>query len=341
MFIDTAVLTLTAGKGGNGIVAWRREKFVPKGGPAGGNGSAGGSILLKASSQHYSLEHYRNLRHIKAQNGGQGGPNKRQGKKGEDLLLSLPLGTLVKKANTDEILFDLIDETQKFTICRGGRGGKGNAFFRSSTHQAPHKWTEGTVGESKEVIFELKLIADIGLVGMPNAGKSTLISKLTRAPVKIAPYPFTTLRPNLGIMGENILIADIPGIIQGAHNNRGLGLSFLKHVERTRALLFVIDIAGSEGRDPIEDFILLRKELHAYSLELLQKPFFIALNKADLNGAHFNYQRFIKAYPYDPATLFFLSAETKQGIAPLVKAITEMVQAKGPTLRQSSLKQLR
>lgn len=323
MFVDTVKLQLIAGKGGNGVIAWRREKFVPKGGPAGGNGSKGGSIIFKATPQIFSLEHLRNRRIVKAENGGSGGPNNRQGKTGEDQIITVPLGTLIKDARTDEVLADLTEKDQEAFVCQGGKGGKGNNFFKSSTHQAPHKCTEGKEGELREVVVELKLIADIGLIGMPNAGKSTLISKITHLPVKIAPYPFTTLVPNLGLFQREdyhrILIADIPGIIKDAHNDRGLGLSFLKHIERTSILFFVIDISGSEGRDPWEDFLLLRNELKEYNEELLQKPFIVLLNKIDVEEAAEKEELFRKSYPFADDTLFSLSGLTGEGMPALIK----------------------
>jgi len=329
MFVDTVKLTVRAGKGGNGIIAWRREKFIPKGGPAGGDGGNGASVSLKASAQFYSLENFRNHRIIKADDGQQGGQSNRKGRNGKDLTLYVPLGTIVKDAQTEAILFDFTEASQEYKVSQGGRGGKGNTHFKSSTHQAPYQFTEGTAGEIKEITLELKLIADVGLVGMPNAGKSTLISTVTHLPVKIAPYPFTTLRPNLGLLAykdhARILLADIPGIIRDAHNDRGLGLSFLKHIERTSVLLFLIDISGWEGRDPWEDFLLLRHELQAYDETLLQKPFLVVLNKIDVEGAEEHAETFRKAYPFDPATLFVISAQSGEGLKPLVHAMAELV----------------
>lgn len=336
MFVDTVTLTLIAGKGGNGIIAWRREKFIPKGGPAGGDGGNGGTITLKASPQLYSLENLRNRRIVKAENGRQGGTNNSKGRNGENLCLKVPLGTLVKDAYSGEILFDFTDESQELAICKGGKGGKGNTRFKSPTHQAPHICTEGKEGESKEIILELKLIADVGLVGMPNAGKSTLISNLTHLPVKIAPYPFTTLKPNLGILHyqntDRILIADIPGIIRDAHNDRGLGLSFLKHIERTSVLIFVIDISGCEGRDPWEDFLLLRDELKAYSEEMLKKPSLVVLNKIDAEEAEEKARLFKKAFPYDPSTLICVSAMTGEGMPQLVEKMAKLALTKRAVL---------
>ncbi len=323
MFIDSVTLTLTAGKGGNGVIAWRREKYVPKGGPAGGNGGPGGSIALRASSQETSLESFRNRRIIKGEHGGEGGGNNRQGKKGKNLILPVPCGTLVKEAESGEVLYDFTQEGQEWFICKGGRGGRGNASFRSPTHQAPAVRTEGTFGESREVELELKLIADVGLVGFPNAGKSTLMSAMTHLPVKIGAYPFTTLFPNLSYIaqeGKRTLVADIPGIIENAHLDKGLGLAFLKHIERTSILVFVIDVSGFEERDPLQDFEILCQELKAYDKSLLEKPHLIALNKIDIEGAGGNIQRFRKKFP--KKKLLEISAKEGKGLQGLVSAIT-------------------
>ena len=329
MFTDSVVIQFRAGNGGNGVVAWRREKFIPKGGPAGGNGGAGGSIYLQAESEIYSLESLRNCRIIKAQNGADGGGSLKQGKKGSELIIKIPCGTLLLDAKTKLILADFTEPGQKFLLCQGGRGGKGNNCFKSPTHQAPNICTPGTPGQESHVELELKLIADVGLVGFPNAGKSTLMSQITHIPVKIAAYPFTTLYPNLSyIEDENysrILIADIPGIIENAHLNKGLGISFLKHIERTSVLVYVIDISGFECRDPYEDFSILRKELQAYNPELLQKPFLVVLNKIDKEEAPEQITQFRNQYPYDPETLFEISAQEGQGISSLIEAMSYMV----------------
>jgi GTP-binding protein len=331
MFVDSVVLQLSAGKGGNGVIAWRREKYIPKGGPAGGDGGNGGSIILQADPQVHSLEDFRNRRIIKAQNGQPGGSNNCKGKDGNDLYLKVPLGTLVKSAATQEVLFDLSQAGQTYRICQGGRGGKGNTRFKTATHQAPYVCTPGTEGEHCEVELELKLIADVGFVGMPNAGKSTLISQLARIEVKIAPYPFTTLRPNLGIVEfddfSRILIADIPGIIENAHDNRGLGLSFLRHIERTSTLVYLIELSPyEEARDPFEEFQMLRRELAAYDPAMLEKPFLVALNKIDQEGAELLAERFRERYPFDPATLFLISAKEQVGLRPFLEALRALAQ---------------
>jgi len=331
MFVDTATLQVAAGKGGNGIISWRREKYIPKGGPAGGDGGNGGSIILEADPQIPSLEHLRNLAIIKAENGAPGGPNNRTGKNGKDCVIKMPLGTLVKDVRTKKVLFDFTQEGQTLKLCQGGKGGKGNSRFKTSTHQAPYVCTEGTKGESCEVEFELKLIADIGLVGMPNAGKSTLISKLAYLAVKIAPYPFTTLRPNLGILrvddGRKLLIADIPGLIENASQNKGLGMAFLKHVERTSTLIFMIELAPFQDRDPLAELLMLRRELAAYNPALLDKPFLVALNKIDQEEVLDLIANFRAAYPFDPATLFEISAKEEIHLDRLKTAIAAMVPA--------------
>ncbi len=323
MFVDSVLLTLVAGKGGNGVIAWRREKYIPKGGPTGGDGGNGGSIVIKADRQTLSLQDYRNKRIICSKNGDSGGHNLRQGRTGPNLTLKVPCGTLIKDRHTQEILFDLTEDGQSVILCKGGKGGKGNHHFKSPTHQAPHFCTEGTAGESKEIELELKLIADVGLVGMPNAGKSTLLSGLTYARVKIGAYPFTTLYPNLGYASmasmEKLLIADIPGIIENAHKNKGLGYAFLRHIERTSILLFVIDISGFEGRDPVEDYHVLRNELKAYNPEMLEKPFFIALNKIDMDDSQENAALFRKAVNLPPEQIFEISAKEKEGLSKLLE----------------------
>ena len=331
MFIDSVTLTLTAGKGGNGVVAWRREKYIPKGGPTGGDGGRGGSITLRASNQIPSLEGMRNKRIIKAGNGVPGGANLIQGKSGQNLVITVPCGTLVKDSKTKEILFDFVDNGQEWIICKGGKGGKGNHHFKSSTHQAPNVFTEGTYGESKEIELELKLIADVGLLGMPNAGKSTLMSRITYVAVKVAPYPFTTLHPNLGFVqyrdNDKVLVADIPGLIKDAHINKGLGISFLKHIERTSLIVYVVDISGFEARDPLQDFLTLQNELRAYKEEMLQKPFLVVLNKIDVEGAEEQVERFKKELHVDESLIHTISAKENQGLDSLLEALKKAAPA--------------
>ncbi|MEZ5315073.1 MAG: GTPase ObgE [Chlamydiales bacterium] len=312
MFIDHVDLDLVAGKGGNGAIAWRREKYLAKGGPYGGDGGDGGSIILEADHQISSLEAYRNCRIVKAENGGQGGANNRKGKNGCDLVMKLPLGTLIKDRITGNILYDFTKDKESWVICQGGRGGKGNTYFKSSTNRTPNYATSGKLGESLKVECELKLIADVGLVGFPNAGKSTFVSQITSIPVKVASYPFTTLHPNLRYLiceDKRILIADIPGIIKQAHMNKGLGFKFLRHIERTRLLLFILDGSGYEERDPLEDFETLCHEIREYNPQLINKPFIIILNKIDKG---FVGDSLLKKYPHVP--IFKISALTGEGV---------------------------
>lgn len=330
MFIDQIKLKLIAGKGGNGIVAWTREKFIPKGGPSGGNGGKGGSIILESSNHFFALDKYRHTQIFKAQNGAQGGSNGKQGKNGEDLVLKVPCGTIVKKISTGEVIHDFMQPGEQVTLCKGGIGGKGNESFKTSTHQAPHICTPGKEGEEDEVELELKLIADVGFVGMPNAGKSTLLSTVTTARVKIGDYPFTTLVPNLSFVEfedySRVYLADIPGIIAGAHQDRGLGLEFLKHIERSAVLVYMIDISGFEARDPIEDFEILKNELVMHNAVLSEKPFLIALNKIDQEGAEENIERFYQKYPELKNVCFPISAKNKVGLKELKEAMKSIAQ---------------
>lgn len=329
MFVDRVNVDLVAGKGGNGVVAWRREKYIPKGGPCGGNGGKGGSVILEADTQVFSLEWFRNRRILKAENGQAGGSSCRQGRKGKDLVLKVPCGTLVKDVKTGEILHDFTADKEQWAICRGGRGGRGNDSFKTPTHRAPNFCTEGTAGESCSVELELKLIADVGLVGFPNAGKSTLISSLANVQVKIAAYPFTTLRPNIGFIEKQdrsrIFLADIPGIIEGAHRNRGLGFEFLRHIERTELLLFVLDASGIDGRNPVDDFRVLQEELRKYNPELLERSHLVVLNKIDTDEAQEHCKEFHREFVLDPKIVFEVSALTGEGLDRLKETIMASV----------------
>lgn len=325
MFTDRVQLHLAAGKGGNGVVAWRREKFIPKGGPSGGNGGKGGSIIIEADEQVYSLEWYRHRRTLKAENGRAGGTSLCQGRTGQDLILKVPCGTLIKDAKSGEVLHDLTENKQRVVLCVGGRGGRGNESFKSPTHQAPNICTEGKEGEETHIELELKLIADVGLVGFPNAGKSTLIAALAKVRVKIAPYPFTTLQPNLGYIEHEdytrTLIADIPGIIEGAHRNKGLGFEFLRHIERTRLLIFILDASGIDGRTPLDDYKVLREEIKAYNPEMLDRPHLVVLNKIDTEEAQEHVNAFLEHYEGNPSLLFQISALSGEGLVPLRQTI--------------------
>lgn len=329
MFVDRVTLDLFAGKGGNGVVAWRREKYIPKGGPSGGNGGKGGSVILEADAQVFSLEWFRNRRILKAENGMPGASNNRQGRNGKELVLKVPCGTLVKDAKTGDVLHDFTEDKQKWIICQGGKGGRGNDSFKTPTNRAPNICTEGKEGDICQVELELKLIADVGLVGFPNAGKSTLISALADVKVKIAAYPFTTLQPNLGFIERpdrsRIFIADIPGIIEGAHRNRGLGFEFLRHIERTRLLLFVLDASGIDGRNPSDDFRVLRSEISKYNPEMLERPYLIVLNKIDAEEAREHCKQFHKEFKKEAKLTFEISAMCGDGLKELEEAILSKV----------------
>lgn len=322
MFVDRVRLTLSAGRGGNGTVAWRREKYIPKGGPTGGNGGPGGSIYIRASTNAHSLDSFVNTPILRAENGKPGGPNRRNGRLGKDLFIEVPCGTLVKDANTGITLYDIQNPDHEVLLCKGGRGGIGNHFFKSPTRQAPNFATPGKDGETQSVELELKLIADIGLVGLPNAGKSTLFSSLTNVPSKTGDYPFTTLNPILSFIQyddySRLYIADIPGIIEDAHNNRGLGLEFLRHIERTKTLLYVIDASNP---DPLNDFQTLRAEVAAYKKDVADKPFLTILNKTDLVPQE-SINTFKSTYPHPPETLVTLSAYTGENLQSLITRLT-------------------
>lgn len=334
MFTDRVVVELSAGKGGDGVIAWTREKYIPKGGPCGGDGGKAGSVIVRADKNVFSLDWYRNRRILKAQNGQPGRGNLCSGKKGQDLILLVPCGTLIKDIATGEILRDMTEDGDEWIICQGGKGGFGNEKFKSPTNQAPYKFTHGTEGEKKKVEFELKLIADVGLVGFPNAGKSTLLGSLARIRVKVAAYPFTTLQPNLGFIrckdDSRIYIADIPGIIEGAHQNRGLGLEFLRHVERTKLLLFMLDASGIDGRTPLKDYKVLLKEIKEYNPELLKRPYLVALNKIDTDESHALIEEFLEGTKIPKKRLFKISAITGENLDKLVEAIISEVKPLPP-----------
>ncbi len=283
MFIDYVKIHLVAGTGGSGCMSFHREKFVAKGGPDGGDGGRGGCIILVGNRQLRTLRDYRYHSEYRAKRGQHGMGSNRHGKKGPDIVLKVPLGTMVKNADTGDVLEDFTEDGQIFVAARGGKGGRGNARFATATHRSPREWEVGETGQDVRLELELKLIADIGLVGMPNAGKSTLLSKISSAKPKIASYPFTTLEPNLGIVRYRnfsaFVVADIPGLIEGAHSGKGLGHQFLRHVERTRALAYLID---ASDEDPQQTFFILKRELSEYSHLLSTKPFVVVLTKMDI-----------------------------------------------------------
>ena len=285
-FIDEAFITVQSGDGGRGCVSFRREKFVPRGGPDGGDGGKGGDVLLKSSSHRRTLYPFRFKRQFKAKNGAHGQGKQKGGRKGNDLIIEIPPGTLIIDEESNEIVKDFTRPDETYTIAEGGRGGQGNSRFKSSTHRAPRFAQPGEPGQFRKLKLELKLLADVGLIGLPNAGKSTLISVISSATPKIADYPFTTLTPTLGVVsagwGEPFVVADIPGLIEGAHTGVGLGTRFLRHVERTRVLVHLIDISQIDPDDPLAEYETINRELAQYSSELLQKPQIVVLNKIDL-----------------------------------------------------------
>lgn len=283
MFVDYTLIEVNSGKGGDGAVTFRREKYVPKGGPSGGDGGNGGNVILKANTNLHTLLDFRYKKKYNADKGENGGNSLKDGKDGRDVIILVPVGTVVKDAVTEKIIFDLDEDAKEVILAKGGKGGKGNSKFATPTNQTPRFAEDGKQGEYKKIILELKLIADVGLVGFPNSGKSTLISKISAAKPKIADYPFTTLEPNLGIVKYkdyvSFTVADIPGIIEGASHGKGLGHQFLRHIERTRIILFLIDITSENLKN---DFDVLLNELKSYSPKLIQKKILVSLSKADL-----------------------------------------------------------
>ncbi len=285
MFVDEVRIEVRAGDGGRGVVSFRREKFVPRGGPDGGNGGDGGSIWLVAQTHQNTLVKYRYNPLFKAGRGAHGEGARRTGRSSEDLLLSVPVGTMVFDGETGELVGDLREEGTRLQVARGGRGGRGNACFTSSTNQAPRRADEGAPGEERHLRLELRLLADVGLVGLPNAGKSTLLRRVSAARPKVADYPFTTLTPHLGVVGdsdEEFVLADVPGLISGAHQGSGLGHRFLRHLLRTRFLVYLIDVSEASGREPVEDFRTLREEVQQYGHGLERLPAMVAANKIDI-----------------------------------------------------------
>jgi GTP-binding protein len=328
MLVDEVRITIKAGDGGNGCLAFRREKYVPRGGPSGGDGGHGGDIVIAATIHRNTLLHFRFNPEYTAERGRHGEGSNRTGHDGHSLTVEVPVGTTVFDAETGEKLFDFTEDKQTWLAARGGRGGKGNARFATSTHQAPTEHEDGKPGEFKKLRLELKLLADVGLVGYPNAGKSTLISRISAARPKIADYPFTTLEPNLGVVQmpdlRTFVVADIPGIIEGAHEGRGLGIQFLKHVERTKLLLHLVDMSET-GRDPVHDFETLILELESFSHELAKKPMFVAASKMDV-AQDASKVAALRAMAEDRRLPFFeISSATGQGIEALKFALAENI----------------
>lgn len=329
MFIDLAEIYIKAGDGGNGSVSFHREKYIAAGGPDGGDGGDGGNLIFQADKHLRTLADFRYRKSYKAERGGDGAKKRCKGKKGTDLIVSVPCGTLVRDKETGLIIADITKDGQKEIIAKGGKGGKGNVHFATSTRQIPNFAQNGTPGEERSIILELKLLADVGLIGYPNVGKSTLLSTVSSAKPKIANYHFTTLSPNLGVVsmgeGDSFVIADIPGLIEGAHEGVGLGHDFLRHVERTRILIHVIDIASLEGRDPMEDFHTINQELRKYNPDLAKRPQIVAANKVDVLADETVMENFIEQMGKIGHKVFSISAATGNGVKELINYVYEQV----------------
>ncbi|MGB6875662.1 MAG: GTPase ObgE [Candidatus Acidiferrales bacterium] len=333
MFVDEAKIWVKGGDGGNGCVAFRREKYVPRGGPSGGDGGNGGDIVLQSTEQENTLLRYRYNREFRADRGRHGEGSNCHGRSGVDTVLAVPVGTLVFEEESGERLFDFSESGQQFRVARGGRGGRGNSHFTKPWHQAPREHEDGQPGQERRLRLELRLLADVGLVGFPNAGKSTLISCISAARPKIADYPFTTLEPHLGVVsadpdappgaGRTFVVADLPGLIEGAHEGAGLGIRFLRHIDRTRLIAQLVDTSDGNERDPIHDFEVIQGELRAFSEELMKKPLFVVATKLDAttNREHVKRLRDFAAERRLP--FFAISSATGEGVQPLVRAMAD------------------
>ncbi|WP_026973826.1 GTPase ObgE [Alicyclobacillus contaminans] len=325
MFVDQAKIYVKGGDGGNGIVSYRREKFVPLGGPAGGDGGRGGDVVFVVDGGLRTLIDFRYQRHFKAERGEHGKTKNQHGKSAPDLVVKVPPGTVVRDADTGEFLGDLTREGQRLIVAHGGRGGRGNTRFATEANKAPDMAEKGEPGEERNLLLELKVLADVGLVGFPSVGKSTLLSAVSAARPKVGAYHFTTLTPELGVVRvdeeRSFVLADLPGLIEGAHAGHGLGHEFLRHVERTRVIVHVLDIAATEGRNPVEDYRVIRAELEAYDPRLSARPELIAANKMDVPGAEEHLAAFRAAYPDLP--VYPISGVTGEGVQALLYAIAE------------------
>jgi GTPase len=328
MFVDEAKIHVKAGDGGNGKVSFRREKYVPNGGPDGGDGGKGGDLIFIADANLDTLLDFTGKHNWRAQNGEPGGSKNCSGSNGEDFVIRVPPGTLIYDADFDLLLKDLDEPGMKVCICQGGKGGRGNSHFATSIHQAPRFAEQGVAGQERNLRLELKLIADIGLVGMPNAGKSTLISRCSAARPKIAPYPFTTLEPVLGIVkltdDRRFVMADLPGLIEGAHEGVGLGFEFLRHIERTRVIVHILDIMPPDGSDPVKNYRQIRKELEKYSKSLAKKPELIVANKIDLDPEGKIVTKLRKRLKH---RIYSISAVTGEGIKDLCELLWKKAKA--------------
>ena len=331
MFIDRAKIRIKGGRGGNGVTAFRREKFVPRGGPSGGNGGRGGDVWIVADGSLNTLLHLRYNPEHKAPRGLHGEGSNCSGREGEDLIVRVPVGTQIFDSETGELLQDLATEDARWLAARGGRGGFGNAHFTSSTNRAPRYHQSGSEGEERELQLELKLLADVGLVGFPNAGKSTLISTISAARPKIADYPFTTLEPNLGVVDlgdyRTFVVADIPGLIEGAHAGAGLGDQFLRHIERTKLLLHLVDVSSASGRDPVSDYTAVNHELRAYNPALAERPQIVVATKIDALDEPVRLVSLRKQAAAERRPFHAISAVQRQGIRELIFAVGAMLDA--------------
>ncbi len=328
MFIDKVKIVVKAGRGGDGIVAYRREKYVPLGGPAGGDGGDGGNVIFVVDTNKSTLLDLRYNKKIIADDGERGKPKKMHGANGNDTIIKVPLGTLVKDLTTDTIIADLTNPDQAMVIAKGGKGGRGNYHFMSSRNSAPDFCESGLFGEEKEVIVELKLLADAGLVGFPSVGKSTFLSVVSAAKPEIAAYPFTTIAPNLGVVkvkdGRSFVLADLPGLIQGAHLGKGLGHQFLKHIERCRVIIHILDMGAEDHRDPLDDYRIINEELKAYQYRLAERPQVVIANKMDLDNAENNLQRFKQEYPN--VLIFPAITLIDEGIDPILYHVMDLIE---------------
>jgi GTPase len=329
MFIDRVKIKIKAGDGGNGVTAFRREKFVPRGGPSGGDGGVGGSVWIVATDDLNTLLHLRYNPEHKAERGKHGEGSRRHGRDGEDIEIKVPVGTQIFDTITNDLVFDFTEDGQKFLAAKGGKGGWGNSHFATSTRQAPRFHFSGRPGEEKELQLELKLIADVGLVGFPNAGKSTLISVISAAKPKIADYPFTTLEPNLGVVDlgdyRTFVVADIPGLIEGASEGAGLGDRFLRHVERTKIILHLVDVSSVSGRDPVSDYEIINRELRNYSAEIADRPQIVVATKMDSLEEPERLENLRKRVEQDGRPFTQISAVTNQGTKELISMTVKML----------------
>jgi GTP-binding protein len=326
-FFDEAIITVQSGDGGRGCLSFRREKHVPRGGPDGGDGGKGGDVILKSTSRRRTLYPFQLKRQFKAKNGAHGQGKQKTGKNGPDLIIEIPPGTLVKDADSNKVLKDFTAAGQSYIVVRGGRGGLGNTRFKTSTNRAPRHAQPGEAGQFYKLKLELKLLADVGIIGLPNAGKSTLISKISSATPKIGDYPFTTLTPTLGVVetgwGEPFVVADIPGLIEGAHQGAGLGTQFLRHIERTRILIHMVDAGTVDPDDPLDAYETVNTELKSFNAQLTQKPQIVVLNKMDLTGTEAAADAFTDALHHEPVIL--ISAIKKKGVKKLISRILELL----------------